>query len=300
MSKKTQCLSSGTYRARIEEQVRIVAELRHKYPLKDLLNFFNIPRSTFYYHLSNKKDKYVKEKDLIVKIYNDNYGAYGYRRITSALRASTVLIINHKTVHKLMKELGLKGKIRRSRYKSYRGEIGKVAPNILDRKFNADAPYEKLVTDVTEFNVCDTKVYLSPVMDLFNNEILSYNISLHPNFTQTKNMLYELFKILPENSHPILHSDQGWQYQIKAYQNLLKEHNIKQSMSRKGNCYDNCCMENFFGRLKVEMFFGEKFKSVNAFIDALNKYIKYYNCDRISLKIKGMSPVQYRNSFQSI
>ena len=258
--------------------------------------FTNIPRSTYYYHLTNKTDKYIKEKELISEIYNSNYGAYGYRRITSVLRASCGLIINHKTVQKLMKELGIKGKIRRSKYKSYKGEIGRIAPNILNRKFKVDAPFEKLVTDVTEFNVCDTKVYLSPIMDLYNNEIVSYNISLHPDFKQTIDMLNGLFKVLPAKSNPILHSDQGWQYQMKQYQYLLKKHNITQSMSRKGNCYDNSCMENFFGRLKVEMYFGEKFKSVNTFIVALKEYINYYNCSRISLKLNGMSPVQYRNS----
>ena len=156
----------------------------------------------------------------------------------------------------------ISGKQRRSKYKSYRGEVGKIAPNILDRKFNTDAPYTKLTTDVTEFNVCNEKVYLSPVLDMYNNEIISYSISPSPNFAQTKEMLKGLFERLPENSRPILHSDQGWQYQMKEFQSQLKEHNILQSMSRKGNCLDNSVMENFFGRLKVEMFYGERVHSL--------------------------------------
>ena len=198
-----------------------------------------------------------------------------------------------------MKTLKIYGKQRKSKYKSYRGEVGKVAPNILNRKFNAKVPYTKLTTDVTEFNVCNEKVYLSPVLDMFNNEILSYSISKSPNFWQTKEMLTGLFERLPETARPILHSDQGWQYQMKEFQRLLKERNIRQSMSRKGNCLDNSVMENFFGRLKVEMFYGEKFESIDAFIQKLHEYIYYYINERISLKLK-MSPVKYRTQFQYI
>lgn len=207
--------------------------------------------------------------------------------------------INHKTVSRLMKELKLYGKQRKNKYRSYKGEIGKTAPNVLNREFQADKPYEKLTTDVTEFNVCNEKVYLSPVLDMFNNEILSYSISKRPNFKQTTDMLEDLFKVLPDGAKPLLHSDQGWQYQMKIYQQMLKEHNITQSMSRKGNCLDNCIIENFFGKLKVEMYYGEKFDSINDFIDKLNNYIYYYNNERISLK-RRMSPVQYRTHFQSI
>ncbi len=238
------------------------------------------------------------EKQEILEIFNNNKGRYGYRRILSVLKDKGY-IINHKTVLKLMKTLNIQGKQKKNKYKSYKGEVGKIAPNILKRDFIASKPYEKLTTDVTEFNVCDTKVYLSPILDMYNREILSYSISLSPNFYQTRDMLDKLFHILPDTARPILHSDQGWQYQQKAYQRLLKEHNVTQSMSRKGNCLDNSIMENFFGRLKTEMFFGEKFESVNAFIKALEEYIYYYNNERISLKLK-MSPVKYRTQSQII
>ena len=189
----------------------------------------------------------------------------------------------------------MKGKQRKNdKYHSYKGEVGNIANNLLNREFTASKPFEKLTTDVTQFRVCNEKVYLSPVMDLFNREIISYSISLSPNLSQVREMLNGLFKRLPKNARPIFHSDQGWQYQHAEYQRLLREHNITQSMSRKGNCMDNGAMENFFGRLKVEMFYGEKFESVNAFIDELKKYIHYYNNERISTKLKGMSPVQYR------
>lgn len=193
-----------------------------------------------------------------------------------------------------MKSMKLQGKRRKGKYKSYKGEVGKIAPNILNRDFEADKPFEKLATDVTEFNVCDDKVYFSPTIDLYNNEVIGYSISLSPNFNQTKEMLCELLKRLPAGSRPILHSDQGWQYQMKEYQRILAENNITQSMSRKGNCLDNSVMENFFGRLKVEMFYGEKFQSADEFVYRLKEYIDYWNNERISLTLGGLTPVKYR------
>ena len=232
------------------------------------------------------------EKQEILNIFNKNKSRYGYRRILLELK-NLGYVINHKTVLKLMKALNIQGKQRKSKYKSYKGEVGKIVPNIINRNFNATKPFEKLTTDVTEFAVCDEKVYLSPILDMYNNEIVSYSISTSPNFRQTRDMLDGLLNKLPTNSTPILHSDQGWQYQMKEYQRILKQNNIIQSMSRKGNCLDNSIMENFFGRLKTEMFFGEKFESVDTFIDKLKEYIYYYNNERIILKLK-MSPVQYR------
>ena len=286
-------------RAKEWQKAKVVLELRQVYPLKILLKISGLKRSTYYYHLkASKVDKYEVEKEEIKEIFEVNKQRYGYRRILLVLRQKGY-VINHKTVLKLMKSLNLKGKQRRSKYKSYRGEVGKVAPNILNRDFETSKAYEKLATDVTEFNVCNEKVYLSPILDLYNNEILSYSISSSPNFQQTKEMLSKLFEKLPDTAKPILHSDQGWQYQMKEFQRLLKEHNVTQSMSRKGNCLDNSVMENFFGRLKVEMFYGETFQTTDEFIRCLKEYITYYNNERISLKLK-MSPVQYRTQSQNI
>ena len=278
----------------------IVSGLRQNYPLNILLDISKLSRSTFYYHLKqfNSVDKYEIEKKEILKIFEQNKGRYGYRRILIELR-NLGYTINHKTVLKLMKFLNIQGKQRKSKYRSYKGEVGKIAPNIINRDFVANAPFQKLTTDVTEFAVCDEKVYLSPILDMYNNEILSFSISTSPNFYQTREMLNGLINKLPNNTTPILHSDQGWQYQMKEYQRILKENNITQSMSRKGNCLDNSVMENFFGRLKTEMFYGEKFESVNTFIDKLKEYIYYYNNERIILKLK-MSPVKYRTQNQII
>ena len=265
-----------------------------------LLALGKLSRSTYYYHCKNasQADKYETIKELITLIFERNKGYYGYRRICAALRQCGCRI-NHKTIQRLMKTMNLQGKQKKSRYRSYKGTVGKIAPNILNRRFYSQKPFEKLVTDVTEFKVCNDKVYLSPVLDLFNREIVSYSISLSPNLQQVRDMLTGLFAKLPDTARPIFHSDQGWQYQHAEYQRLLTEHNITQSMSRKGNCMDNGAMENFFGRLKVEMFYGEQFDSVEDFIHALDDYIYYYNNDRISLKLKGMSPVQYRTHSQA-
>ena len=266
-----------------------------------MLKLSGLARSTFYYYLKHSQtDKYEKEKQEIQEIFTANKGRYGYRRVLSVLRNKGITI-NHKTVLKLMNELGLKGKqSKNGKYHSYKGEIGKVADNLLHRDFYADKPFEKLTTDITEFKVGDEKVYLSPVLDMFNREIVSYSISTSPNLQQIRDMLSRLFEKLPADAQPLFHSDQGWQYQHAEYQRLLAEHNITQSMSRKGNCMDNGIMENFFGRLKVEMYYGEKFESPWGFIEKLEEYIHYYNNERISMKLKGMSPVQYRTHSQSI
>ena len=217
------------------------------YPLKDLLKVSGLARSTFYYYLKLKDtDKYKEVKKDILKIFNQNKGRYGYRRILLVLKQRGYTI-NHKTVLKLMNELNIKGKQRKNgKYCSYKGKVGKIADNLLNREFSATKPFEKLTTDVTEFKVCDDKVYLSPVMDLYNREIVSYSISLSPNLQQIREMLNGLFKKLPADAKPLFHSDQGWQYQHSEYQKLLQEHNIVQSMSRKGNCMDNGAMENFW------------------------------------------------------
>ncbi len=240
-----------------------------------------------------KPDKYRELKDVIKQILSENKGRYGYRRITMELH-NRGYRVNHKTVQKLMRQCGLKCEIRRRKYRSYKGEVGKVAPNIIARDFKADRPNQKWTTDVTEFAVNNQKVYLSPILDMYNGEIISYNISLHPTFHQTMDMLDKAFAKIPDNTGLILHSDQGWQYQMGRYQLRLKEKGIIQSMSRKGNCLDNSVMENFFGLLKTEMYYKHSFHSVEHLINEIEIYIDYYNNKRIKSKLKGLSPVQYR------
>ena len=270
-------------------------ELRHKYDLNSLLNLTNMARSSFYYYEKRSKsiDKYFEIKECIKRIYHKHKGRYGYRRITDELNNQGV-IINHKTILRLMKSIGLKSVIRVKKYKSYKGEQGKIAPNLLSRNFKAAAPNQKWATDITEFKVSGKKLYLSPIIDLFNQEIISYQLTERPIFNQVTMMLEKAFKTIPDNTHLTLHSDQGWQYQMRQYQELLKQKGIKQSMSRKGNCLDNAIIENFFGILKSELFYLKKYNSINQLKHEIKEYIIYYNNERIKSNLNKMSPMQYR------
>lgn len=252
-------------------------------------------RSVFYYHLKRLKsgDNYAEEKEMIVSIFHEHKGRYGYRRITAEMQ-NRGFIINHKTVRRLMGTMGLKSKIRKIRYRSYKGEVGKIAPNIINRDFIAEASNRKWATDVTQINIGAAKLYLSPILDMFNGEIISYNISTSPNLEQIYDMLDKAFAKFDNLDGLIIHSDQGWQYQHYGYRKRLEEHHIVQSMSRKGNCLDNAMAENFFGIMKSELLYAQKFKSNEDFIKALEEYIEYYNNKRIKSRLKGKSPVQYR------
>jgi transposase InsO family protein len=260
-----------------------------------LLHIAKIPRSTYYYHLQHLSDpqKHVRERVEIRQICEEHKGRYGYRRVTLVLRQEGYPT-NHKLVMKLMREEHLSCLLRPKKYRSHRGEIGKVAPNRLNRHFKAVKPNSKWTTDITEFKVQGQKLYLSPILDLYNSEIVSHSLSKTPNFSLVMTMLRQAFRNRPEHGPLMLHSDQGWHYQMKLYQRTLKENGITQSMSRKGNCYDNCVIENFFGLLKTEFFHNQTFKSVEHFQEELANYIDYYNNKRIKVKLKGLSPVQFR------
>lgn len=193
-----------------------------------------------------------------------------------------------------MAKLGLKSLVRPKKYRSYKGEVGHAAPHILKRRFDAAGANQKWVTDVTEFNVSGNKLYLSPLMDLYNGEIIAFEMAKRPQFALVGTMLKKALKKLKPGEEPILHSDQGWQYRMPAYQNALREKRVVQSMSRKGNCLDNAAMESFFAVLKSEFFHLNKFSSVDELQAGIKKYIHYYNHGRIKMKLKGLSPVQYR------
>jgi transposase InsO family protein len=252
-------------------------------------------RSTFYYHLKKLElpDKYAHEKEMIKSIHHEHKGRYGYRRITAEMN-KLGCVINHKTVLKLMNICGIKSMVRLRKYRSYKGDTGKVAPNILNRDFTAERPNQKWATDVTEFSLLGTKLYLSPIIDLYNREIVSYDISERPTFSQTINMLEKAFERIADKSNLIFHSDQGWQYRMKHFQLQLHKKGIKQSMSRKGNCIDNAVIENFFGIVKSELLYLQKFQSIQHFRKELEDYIEYYNNKRIKSALNNMSPVQYR------
>ncbi|WP_262105832.1 IS3 family transposase [Arthrobacter sp. Marseille-P9274] len=277
-------------------KVQAIIALKADFSLPVLLQVAGLARSTFFYHQARLRAPDPKEavKSAATTIFTKNHGRYGHRRIHTELTRQGWTVAK-KTVLKLMRSLQLVCKVRqRKRYNSYQGEQGKTAPNLLNRDFDADAPNQKWVTDVTEFRVDGRKLYLSPVMDLFDRQILSYTVGLSPNLALTNTSLRMALATLEYGQKPIVHSDQGFQYQHASWRRLLQGANAIQSMSRKGNCYDNAVMENFFGHLKEELFHHVRFLSTGALTSAIHEYIRWYNTERISTKLEGLSPVQYR------
>lgn len=257
-----------------------------------------MPRSTYYYELK-KTDAVAKRNEslskLITDIFQHHKGRYGVRRVYRELR-NRGYQVNHKRVQRIMKCLGLVGKRPKEKYKSYKGTVGKIAKTIINRDFGTTAPLQKCTTDISQFKFTWGKCYFSPILDMHTNEILSYDLSLSPNLEQIHRMMEKLFEKHPRLDRLIIHSDQGWQYQHEYYRNTLATHGIIQSMSRKGNCYDNSIMETFFGRMKTEMYYGceDSYTSYEAFSRAVDEYIEYYNSERIQAKTKWMPPVKYR------
>lgn len=286
----------------------VVYELQHKYSLVGLLDI-----SGTYYYTLNKLDKDTKNDDImntIIDIYYTHKARYGYRRITLELinRGYTV---NHKKVKRLMSKMGLYARTPKAKYKSYKGDMNGTVKNLLldkvidevnhktyyERNFKTERCNEIWSTDVSEFHIAAGKLYLSPILDLHNREIVSYNISASPNYEQIKDILAKAFNKYKDLKGLILTSDQRWQYQMQEYHIALEEKGIIQSMSRKGNCLDNSPMENFFGKMKNEMFYGYEytFNTLEELKKEMENYISYYNNQRITEKLKGLTPVEYRN-----
>lgn len=293
----------------------VVDELRHKYLLKVLLKVSGLKKSTYEYyksqkHLSACKRKEAEDNKIVNKIktiFFEHKSRYGYRRIYLELKKT--IKINHKKVQRIMHENNLKGMHPKIKYHSYKGDNGSSKKNLLlyndfdnikqreviKRDFKANNPNEKWTTDVSEFHISAGKLYLSPILDMYDGSIISYNISTSPNFNQVTDMLNNAFDKYKDLNGLILHSDQGWQYQMSYYQQQLIDRGIKQSFSRKGNCMDNALMENFFGIMKNEMFYGQEYKTLDDLRIAMIEYIDYYNNKRINRKRKGLTPIEYRN-----
>lgn len=318
--KKIRCLNSGKRTARKKEIAKAVSELRQelKCSLKFILDVIKanpslpqITKSDYYYQMS-KVDKDLKNDEImnkIIEIYYRHKGRYGYRRITLQLN-NEGFKVNHKAVKRLMVKMGLYGITPRAKYKSYKGDFNGTVKNLLlekkvdekkhktyyVRNFTTTKPNEKWTTDISEFHIAAGKLYLSPILDMFNGEIVAYNISKTPVYAQVQDMLNKAFDKYKNLKGLIFCSDQGWQYQMRQYHSSLEERGIIQSMSRKGNCLDNCVMENFFGKMKNEMFYGHEyeFTSLEQLQKSMEEYINYYNTERIQTKLKGLTPCQAR------
>lgn len=277
-------------------KTQVIATLKAEYPLPVLLAVAGLARSTFFYHQARLAlpDPDAELKAAITEAFKVARGRYGHRRVHDVLTRQGRRVAK-KTVRKLMNVLGLVCKVRRARrYRSWMGQVGTVAENVLDRQFSASAPDLKWVTDVTEFRVAGRKVYLSPVIDLFDRSVVAYTCGPAPTLELTNSSLRAAIATLPAEARPLVHSDQGFHYRHTSWRTLLDDAGLTRSMSRRGNCLDNSIAENFFGHLKEELFHHNTFDSVEDFTAELDEYIDWYNTTRISTTLKGLSPAEYR------
>jgi putative transposase len=277
-----------------EEKARAVQALRCGYPLDPLLQAVGLSRSTFYHRRSKWTGPDPKAGlKATVRAVVDEHACYGYRRVTALLKRQGRMV-NHKCVQRVMQDLGLQVLRQGGKFRSYRGPGPVAVPNILQRDFSATEPNKRWVTDVTEFAVDGDKCYLSPVMDLYNGEIIAFQTARRPTLNLVQTMVRKALRKLDKGQAPLLHSDQGWHYQHPAYRRLLSRKGLTQSMSKKGNCLDNAAMESFFSLIKNEFFYRTRFDTIAQLQDGIRRYIRYYNHKRIKLKLNGLSPVEYR------
>lgn len=275
----------------------MIATLKDDHALTDLLTVAGMARSTFYYHHArlDSPDRHAELKACITRHFTAAKSRYGYRRIRLMLHQDGSMV-SRKTVWKLMNQLGLKSKVRaRKAYSSYRGTVSQVCDNVLKRQFTPGTPNAVWVSDVTEFRAGAQKVYLSPILDLYDRSIVSYSTSTSPSTAFTAQSLTAAYQTLTSPATPLVHTDQGFQYQHQVWRRVLAKHGSVQSMSRRGNCHDNAIVENFFGHLKSEMYHGERFETVDHLVEEIGEYIRWYNQDRVQERLKGLTPMQYRN-----
>ncbi|MFU7896072.1 IS3-like element ISKpn38 family transposase, partial [Klebsiella pneumoniae] len=280
------------------EKTLIVDALKKKYPVAELLSVLQLARSCYFYHKASKRlyDKYAEIRVIMADIFEENYRCYGYRRLHAMLRSNN-RVISEKVVRRLMAEEQLVVKrTRRRRYNSYCGEIGPAPENLLARDFSSCRPNEKWLTDITEFQLPAGKVYLSPVIDCFDGQVVSWSIGTRPDATLVNTMLDDALDTLSEHDKPVIHSDRGGHYRWPGWLERINTSGLIRSMSRKGCSSDNAACEGFFGRIKNEMFYGRDWAGITLekFICFLDRYIRWYNEKRIKLSLGAMSPVKYR------
>ena len=291
----------GTQALPNRDKALVVAELSgHGHRVRDLLEAAGLARSSYYYALTHpQQPTRAQLRPKVAQIFSRTPNGCGHRQVAMCLRAEEGERIADKTVLKIMREMGLRCGIRRERayhrYNSYKGSVGQSFDNIIGRDFKATGPWQKMGTDVTEFKLSFGKAYLSPVYDFASKEIVAHSISMCPNLAQQQEMLQILMDAKPEGAEPILHSDMGWQYQHETYISTLADNGFIQSMSRKGNCIDNGATEQVFGHLKDEFFRGQDWQTFESFKADLDAYITHWNTTRRQVKLKGLTPAEYRD-----
>ena len=280
------------------EAVRALRAEGHS--LRHLLECSGLRRSTYYYALAHPRRPTRPElRDAAAEIFSRTANGCGHRQIAMCLRAELGAVVADKTVLKMMREMGIRCGIRRRgsrrRYSSYRGLVGSTFENVIARDFGAEGPWQKLGTDVTEFKVAGAKAYWAPVLDFCTKEIVASDISTSPDLAQQHRMLDRLLEALPGGAAPTMHSDMGWQYQHESYTSRLEGAGITQSMSRKGNCIDNAATEQLFGHVKDEFYRGREWGSFEDFKRDLEEYIAHWNTRRRQVRLKGLTPEEFRN-----
>ena len=271
-----------------------------KYKISSLCKLAGISRSGYYKWLKrpiqttdrDKENKIIKQN--ILDLHKKYRGTYGRKRICIYLNRVLPFTVNHKRVYRLMNELGIKSVVRKKVYKR-KFKVSDIAENILARDFAASKPLEKICMDITYIPI-DNKpgkfIYMNAAKDLFNGEIVAYDISSRNDTLLVEKTIDKLISMNLENNC-ILHTDQGFQYTRRQYSSKLKKNGIIQSMSRKGNCWDNAPIESFFSHLKSELIYLVDTKNPDEITKLINEYIYFYNYERIQIK-NGMSPVEYR------
>jgi transposase InsO family protein len=260
-----------------------------------MLAFLKIPKSN-YYRWKNKPDDEDECKliELIKGICIKHKSRYGYRRVTAELRTEYQMNINHKRVSRIMAENNLQAKIRRKKFIRYKPDVIVKKADLIQRQFKADAPNKKWYTDVSTITDGESNLYLSAIIDGFNNEVISSITSPSPNLELAFETVNRAVKDRNVDG-VILHSDQGGLYTSPKFQEFVKEKNIIQSMSQVGVCYDNVLIESFFSHLKTEAFYSQDFNATNEqIIEMVEEYIYYYNNERLQLKLKKLPPIKYR------
>lgn len=277
------------------EIVQVIDRLAAKFPISKMLTFLEIPKSTYYRWKQQRSS--TKDAELLEKISTlcvKHKRRYGYRRITSELAIEYGVVVNHKRVQRIMRENALLAKIRRKKYRHYKPDVSIKKPDLIQRKFKAERPNQKWYTDVSELPFGESKLYLSAIIDGFNNEVVSFAISASPNLE----LAYETVRratLGKPIKNLILHSDQGGLYTSQNFQSFTQKENIVQSMGHKGVCFDNVLIESFFSHLKTEAFYSQDFTATNEqIIEIVEEYIHYYNNERIQLKLNSLPPVKYR------
>ena len=299
--KKSQSLTQKLEDLTTKEKVKVVSELRTKFELKVLLEITKMPLSVYYYNVKSIKNRVNKYEDIEFRVdylYLEKHKRrIGYQRIYIELKNEGIIIGKNKVLEIMRKKGYSKKNKTKYKYNSYKGDLGGVVSNILNQNFKTTKPYEKAGTDITMFRIKEEAVYLSPLIDFKTREVLAYEVGYDSKVKRVIRMLNNLKENHKEQiKGMIIHSDQGVQYQNSRYSDTLKEFGIIQSMSRKGNCLDNSPTENFFGRLKQEIWYNKEYEYVTSkdLINEIHEYIKYYNETRIVTRFKS-SPIDYRN-----